>query len=224
MILVLDNYDSFVHNVARYLREIMAQGGGTNLVRVVRSDEVDVADVLNMSPSHLVISPGPCTPSRAGISVAAVRAVGETTPVLGICLGHQAVAEAYGGRVVRARRPLHGRSSTIHHEGGDLLDGLPRPFRAGRYHSLVVDEASLPPELMITARSEEGEIMAIRHRSRPVWGIQFHPESILTPDGHRILRNFLVRVRDPAAVPVAPARGVADGSREGEGAAPSRSA
>lgn len=186
MILVLDNYDSFVHNVARTLREV---GGGP--VRVVRSDALSVAAVRALEPSHVVISPGPCTPDEAGMSVEVVQSLCPSIPVLGICLGHQAVAQAWGGTVIRAPTPLHGSSSLIHHTGDILFQGIPDPFPAGRYHSLVVDPGTLPRELVVTARDREGTIMAIRHRDRPVWGVQFHPESILTPQGHRIVANFL---------------------------------
>jgi para-aminobenzoate synthetase component II len=186
MILVLDNYDSFVHNVARQLREV-----GAPRVRVVRSDALDVAGIRSLRPSHLVISPGPRAPGDAGVSVRAVRALAGELPILGICLGHQAVAEAFGARIVRARRPLHGAATPVHHDGSGILAGLPRPFLAGRYHSLAVDRTSLPPELVVTARSDDGEVMALRHSELPVWGLQFHPESILTPVGDRIFRGFL---------------------------------
>lgn len=191
MILVLDNYDSFVHNVARTLRELGASGGKGEEVRVVRSDALSVRELLELDLAHLVISPGPGTPASAGVSVAAVRALGERVPVLGICLGHQVVAAAYGARVVRARHPLHGRSSKVHHRGEGILAGFSRPFDAGRYHSLVVDPGSLPDALEVTAVSDEGEIMALRHRRVPVFGVQFHPESVLTPEGSRVLANFL---------------------------------
>lgn len=200
MILVLDNYDSFVHNVARILRELGAPGGKDEEVRVVRSDALSVAELLELDFSHLVISPGPGTPASAGVSVAAVRALGGRVPVLGVCLGHQVVAAACGARVVRARLPLHGRSSKVHHRGEGILAGLSRPFDAGRYHSLVVDRGSLPEALEVTAVSDEGEIMALRHRRVPVFGVQFHPESVLTPDGSRVLANFLA-VASPRARP-----------------------
>ncbi len=186
MILVLDNYDSFVHNVARYLREV-----GTAPVQVIRSDALSVEELQGLGPTHLIVSPGPCTPDEAGVSVELIQSLNSHIPVLGICLGHQAVAQAWGGKIVRSRNPLHGRPSPVHHEGDVLFRGVPSPFQAGRYHSLVVDPESLPPELAVTARDEDGAIMAIRHRYRPVWGVQFHPESILTPDGHRIIANFL---------------------------------
>lgn len=186
MILVLDNYDSFVHNVARHLRE-----AGAGRVVVVRSDAIEPSGIRAMSPSHLVVSPGPGAPRDAGVSVRAVRELGEEIPVLGICLGHQAVAEAFGARVVRARHPLHGRATRVRHGGAGILAGLPSPFPAGLYHSLEVEPGSIPPSLEVVAWGEAGEVMALRHRTRPVWGLQFHPESILTPAGPEILRRFL---------------------------------
>ena len=186
MILVLDNYDSFVHNLARYITEL----GGEPLVR--RNDAVTVVEVRAMAPSHLVISPGPCTPAESGIAPELVRALVGTVPMLGVCLGHQCIAAALGGRIVRGKRPMHGRASEIEHDGTGILAGLPSPLRAGRYHSLVVEEESLPAALRVTARSEEGEIMALEHREHPVFGVQFHPESVLTALGHDIMRNFLL--------------------------------
>ncbi len=185
MILVLDNYDSFVHNLARYITEL----GGTPLVR--RNDAVTVDEVRAMAPTHLVISPGPCTPAEAGVAPELVRALMGSTPILGVCLGHQCIASALGGNIVRAARPMHGRASDIIHDGTGVLAGLPSPLKAGRYHSLVVEEESLPTALRITARSEEGEIMALAHRELPVFGVQFHPESVLTDQGHRIVGQFL---------------------------------
>jgi len=199
-ILVLDNYDSFVHNVARYLREVVpGRAGAAPEVRVVRSDAVSVADVLRSPPSHLVISPGPCTPDEAGVSVELVQALRGRVPVLGICLGHQAVARAFGARVVRASTPVHGRASRVHHAGVGILEGLPSPFEAARYHSLVVAPDSLPDELEVVARDDEGAIMALRHRRWPMWGVQFHPESILTGPGHRILAAFLTLAGEETA-------------------------
>lgn len=185
MILVLDNYDSFVHNLARYVSEL----GGDPVV--CRNDAVTVEEVRTMAPSHLVISPGPCTPGEAGVAPELVTAMMATTPILGVCLGHQCIASALGGRIVRAVRPMHGRASDISHDGTGVLQGLSSPLRAGRYHSLVVEEESLPAELRVTARSEEGEIMALEHREFPVFGVQFHPESVLTPNGHEMIRKFL---------------------------------
>ena len=185
MIVLLDNYDSFVHNLARYVREL----GGEP--RVLRNDAVSVDEIAALAPTHIIISPGPCTPSEAGISVDLIRRLGPVTPVLGVCLGHQAIGAAYGGRVVRAGRPMHGRTSGISHDRSGVLSGLPTPFRATRYHSLVLERASLPPELVVNAVSEDGEIMAVRHTAHPVHGVQFHPESVLTEHGHAIVRKFL---------------------------------
>jgi anthranilate synthase/aminodeoxychorismate synthase-like glutamine amidotransferase len=185
MILLLDNYDSFVYNVARALREL----GGR--VEVVRSDALTVGDALAAGPSHLVISPGPGTPADAGISLELVRAVRGRIPVLGICLGHQAIAEAYGGRVVRSDEPVHGRATPIVHKGEGIFAGLPSPFPAGRYHSLTVERTSLPRPLRAVAWTPGGEIMGLRDEGAPVWGVQFHPESILTPCGESLLDSFL---------------------------------
>jgi anthranilate synthase/aminodeoxychorismate synthase-like glutamine amidotransferase len=185
MIVVVDNRDSFVHTLARYAREL-----GHETV-VVRCDAVSVADVAALAPSRIVLSPGPCTPDEAGVSVDLVRELGSSVPVLGVCLGHQCVGRAYGGTVARARRPMHGRSSPISHDGEGLFAGLPDPLVAGRYHSLVVSPDGLPGDLVVTARSAEGEIMGLRHRRHPVAGVQFHPESVLTEHGHALLGAFL---------------------------------
>ncbi|NOX53887.1 MAG: aminodeoxychorismate/anthranilate synthase component II [Planctomycetes bacterium] len=184
-ILILDNYDSFVFNLSRYLVEM---GCDTD---VVRNDAVTVADIVRRRPAALVISPGPCTPREAGVSVVAVAELVGQAPILGVCLGHQVIAAALGGRVVRAPEPVHGRTSAIHHRGRRLFDGLPNPLRATRYHSLIVEEASLPECLTVTARTADGLIMAVEHRQHPVFGIQFHPESVLTERGHQLLANFL---------------------------------
>jgi anthranilate synthase component II len=191
MILLIDNYDSFVYNLARYVREL----GEAPLVR--RNDALTVDDVLDLAPSHVIISPGPCSPAEAGISTDVVRGVGRTIPVLGVCLGHQCIGAAYGGEIVRAGRPMHGKTSRIHHRGTDLFTGLPNPFLASRYHSLVISPASVPRELEVTATSEDGEIMAVKHGTHPVYGVQFHPESVLTEHGYRMLDHFLHGV--PAA-------------------------
>lgn len=185
MILLLDNYDSFVWNLARYVREL----GGEPVVR--RSVAITLDEISGLAPTHLIISPGPCTPAEAGLSVPAIQRFGPVVPTLGVCLGHQAIGAAYGGRVVRAGRPMHGKTSEIRHDGTGLFEGLPSPFHATRYHSLVVERASLPGELAVTATSEDGEIMALRHRTHPVVGTQFHPESVLTECGHAIVRRFL---------------------------------
>jgi anthranilate synthase/aminodeoxychorismate synthase-like glutamine amidotransferase len=198
MILLLDNYDSFVYNLARYVREL----GETPAV--YRNDALTVDDVVAMAPSHVIISPGPCSPSEAGISTELVRRLGATVPILGVCLGHQAIGAAYGGEIVRAGQPMHGKTSLIHHRGQGLFRGLPSPFRATRYHSLVIAPASMPEELEVTASSEDGEIMAVQHRRHPVYGVQFHPESVLTEHGYRLVDHFLHGVPAvPRAVPLA---------------------
>ncbi len=184
-VLLVDNYDSFVHNLARYLREL----GATTEVR--RNDATSVSEVEALAPTHLVVSPGPCTPREAGISNQVISALGPRIPILGVCLGHQCLAATLGGLVVRATRPRHGKTSPIHHDGSGIFAGLPSPFDATRYHSLIVQELGLPETLEVVARTPEGEIMALRHRSWPAWGVQFHPESILTRYGHELLRNFL---------------------------------
>lgn len=196
MILLLDNYDSFVYNLARYLREL-----GEEEVVVRRNDRITPEEARALGPSHLVVSPGPCTPAEAGVSTALVRELGADVPVLGVCLGHQCIGEAHGGRVVRASRPMHGKTSEIHHGRTGLFAGIPSPFRGTRYHSLVVDPATLPRELEVIAWTGEEEVMALRHRERPVWGVQFHPEAILTHAGHVLLANFLAlgRGRDPGS-------------------------
>jgi anthranilate synthase component 2 len=198
MILLIDNYDSFVYNLARYVREL----GQTPLVR--RHDAITAEEILALAPSHIIISPGPCSPSEAGVSTEVVRRVGPTIPILGVCLGHQCIGAAYGGEIVRAGRPMHGKTSRIHHEGTGLFTGLPSPFRATRYHSLVIAPASVPPELEITATSEDGEIMAVQHARFPVYGVQFHPESVLTEHGYRLIDHFLHGVpATPRSLPVA---------------------
>ena len=184
-VLLLDNRDSFVWNLARYVRELGAYA------RVVRSDAVTVAEVAASGADRIIVSPGPCTPAEAGVSVEVIRALGARLPILGVCLGHQAIGAAYGARVVRAARPVHGKTSAITHDGTGVLAGLPSPFRATRYHSLVVERATLPETLVVQGVSEEGAIMALRHRDLPVHGVQFHPESVLTEHGHRLLRDFL---------------------------------
>ncbi len=191
MILILDNYDSFTFNLVQYLGAM----GETPDVR--RNDALTVEGVGWLEPEAIVISPGPRTPSEAGITVPLIRRWGASIPILGVCLGHQAIGEAYGGRVVRAGRVMHGKTSELAHDGTDLFAGLPSPMRVMRYHSLVVEPASLPAELEVTARATDSaeEIHALRHRIHPVWGVQFHPESILTPDGMPLLRNFLSLAR-----------------------------
>jgi anthranilate synthase/aminodeoxychorismate synthase-like glutamine amidotransferase len=185
MILLIDNYDSFVYNLARYVREL----GETPLVR--RHDAITVDEILALAPTHIIISPGPCSPNEAGISTDVVRRVGPHIPILGVCLGHQCIGAAYGGEIVRAGLPMHGKTSRIHHSGTGLFSGIPNPFLATRYHSLVIAPASVPPALEVTATSEDGEIMAVRHLQHPVYGVQFHPESVLTEHGYRLLDHFL---------------------------------
>ena len=186
MVLVLDNYDSFTYNLVQYLGELGAQ------VTVVRNDATTVEAIAAMAPQHIVLSPGPGRPEDAGVMMDLIRQLGPTMPMLGVCLGHQAIGAVYGGSVVRAAVPMHGKTSTIEHNGRGVFTGLTAPFLASRYHSLVVAEEGLPDCLEVTARTQEdGTIMGLRHRTLPVHGVQFHPESILTNEGRRILRNFL---------------------------------
>ncbi len=191
MLLVIDNYDSFTYNLVQILGRLLQEAGHKEVpLRVVRNDAADVEEVIGMAPAAIVISPGPGRPEDAGITMPVIRALSGRVPILGVCLGHQAIAAAFGGRVVRAGRLMHGKASPILHDGRDLFAGLPSPFMAGRYHSLLVAEP-LPEVLEVTARTPEGEVMALRHRAHPTFGIQFHPESVLTPEGERLLRNFL---------------------------------
>ncbi len=186
MILVVDNYDSFTFNLVQALQSLGAE------VEVHRNDELSVDDVRAMAPEAVVLSPGPCTPVEAGISVPLVQALSGSVPILGVCLGHQSIGAAFGGVVRRAKRVVHGKTSPVSHEGTGLFYGLPRPLSVGRYHSLVVDRGTLPEVLEVTALSaDDGEVMALRHRTHPTVGVQFHPESVLTPDGPGLLRNFL---------------------------------
>ena len=187
MILVIDNYDSFTFNLVQYLGELGAEPA------VRRNDEISVDEIGTLAPTAIVISPGPGTPAQAGITVAAVRRWGTSIPILGVCLGHQAIGEAYGGRVIRAGKVMHGKTSRITHDGRELFAGLSSPMEVMRYHSLIVESSTLPKELSVIARAEDdpGEIHAVRHREHRVWGVQFHPESIMTSDGKALLRNFL---------------------------------
>ncbi len=189
---MIDNYDSFTWNLVQYLQTLGAE------VKVVRNDELSVEEIARLAPERIVISPGPCTPNEAGVSLDVVRALGATTPILGVCLGHQSIGQAYGGDVVRAGRIMHGKTSRIRHRGRGVFAGLPDGYEATRYHSLVVDGATLPEALEVTAWTENDdgsveEIMGLRHREHPVEGVQFHPESILTEHGHALLKNFLER-------------------------------
>jgi anthranilate synthase/aminodeoxychorismate synthase-like glutamine amidotransferase len=185
MILLIDNYDSFVHNLARYLRRL----GQETLV--VRNDAVSAAEALDLRPKAIILSPGPCTPHQAGCTLDLVRCATDNVPFLGVCLGHQTIGAAFGGKIVRAGEPMHGRASQIQHQGTGIFAGLPNPLSVGRYHSLIVEESSLSGDLEVTARTDDGVIMALAHRRRPVFGVQFHPESILTDGGYRLLANFL---------------------------------
>jgi anthranilate synthase/aminodeoxychorismate synthase-like glutamine amidotransferase len=187
MILVIDNYDSFTFNLVQYLGELGAEPV------VKRNDEIGVEDVATLAPTAIVISPGPCAPAQAGISVPIVQRWGASIPILGVCLGHQSIGEAYGGRVVRARRVMHGKTSLVRHDGSGLFAKVPNPMQVMRYHSLVVEPETMPADLLVLARAsdDDHEVHAVRHREHRVWGVQFHPESIMTPDGKTLLRNFL---------------------------------
>ncbi len=190
MLLLIDNYDSFTYNLYQYIAEL-----GTEIT-VRRNDEVTLAEIEALNPDQIVISPGPCTPNEAGRSCQIIQAFAPRIPLLGVCLGHQAIGQVYGGRVVRAPEPMHGKTSLIYHQGQGVFRGLPEPFEANRYHSLIVESASLPDELEVTARTVDGLIMGLRHRTHPVEGVQFHPESIMTPAGKTLLQNFLQSSRE----------------------------
>ncbi len=185
MILLIDNYDSFTYNLYQYLTELGAE------VEVRRNDRVTLEEVEGLRPDKIVISPGPKTPNEAGISMQVISCLGASTPILGVCLGHQCIGQTFGGCIVRAPELRHGKTSPIHHSGQGVMRGLPNPFEAGRYHSLVVDRASMPEELEVTAETDDGLVMGLRHRTMPIEGVQFHPESVLTPMGKQLLRNFL---------------------------------
>ncbi|MBP2116015.1 aminodeoxychorismate/anthranilate synthase component II [Paenibacillus sp. FSL R7-0204] len=187
MILVIDNYDSFTYNLVQYLGELGEE------VKVARNDEISIEEIEALAPDHILISPGPCTPNEAGISLALLQHFKGIIPIFGVCLGHQAIGQAFGGNVIRAERLMHGKTSPIHHNGTSVFEGLESPFTATRYHSLIVERESLPDCLEITAETAEGEIMALRHKEYPIEGVQFHPESIITNHGHTMLRNFLKR-------------------------------
>jgi len=189
MLVMIDNYDSFTYNLVQYLGQLGAE------VEVFRNDRIDLTGLETLEMSHLVISPGPCSPKEAGISVAAIRHFAGKLPILGVCLGHQAIGAAFGGEVVRAPRLMHGKTSLIYHDGRDLFQGVPSPFEATRYHSLIVRRETLPDCLRVSAQTAVGEIMGLRHRDHAIFGVQFHPESILTGEGLNILKNFLGRQR-----------------------------
>jgi anthranilate synthase component 2 len=189
MLLMIDNYDSFTYNLVQYLRELGEE------VEVYRNDKISLTEIEKLKPSRLVVSPGPCTPNEAGISVEAIKYFAGKLPVLGVCLGHQSIGQAYGGKVVRADRLMHGKTSPVFHDNREIFAGLPDPFDATRYHSLIVERSSLPECLEVTAWTAENEIMGMRHRDLPVWGMQFHPESILTVTGMDMLKNFLEMTR-----------------------------
>lgn len=185
MIVMVDNYDSFTFNLVQYFGELEKD------IRVFRNDRITVDEIRAMKPDHIVISPGPCTPNEAGISVEAVRELGPDIPLLGVCLGHQSIGQAFGGDVVRADRIMHGKTSPVTHTGDPLFAGVPSPFTATRYHSLIIKRDTCPADLAVIAETAEGEIMAVAHRKHPIWGVQFHPESILTECGKVIVKNFL---------------------------------
>lgn len=189
MLLMIDNYDSFTYNLVQYFAELGEE------VEVHRNDKISVAEIAARRPQRLVISPGPCSPDEAGISVAAIRELAGQLPILGVCLGHQSIGQACGGRIVRADRLMHGKTSPVFHDGRELFAGLSNPFDATRYHSLLIERGSLPACLEVTAWTAEEEIMGVRHRNLPLWGVQFHPESILTVEGKRLLANFLEMTR-----------------------------
>jgi len=189
MLLMIDNYDSFTYNLVQYLGELGED------VKVIRNDELSVDEIERLAPARIVLSPGPCTPNEAGVTLAVVDRFRGRVPILGVCLGHQAIGQAFGGRVVHAKTLMHGKVSRIHHNGGGVFRGLPTPYDATRYHSLAIHRESCPPELEVTAWTEDGEIMGVRHRTLAVEGVQFHPESILTEHGHALLRNFLTESR-----------------------------
>ena len=185
MLLMIDNYDSFTYNLVQYFGELGED------VRVVRNDEIDLAGIAAMQPDHIVVSPGPCTPNEAGVSVPLIHEFAGKIPILGVCLGHQSIGQAFGGKIVRAKTLMHGKTSQVSHTGVGVFAGLPNPFTATRYHSLVIERVSLPDCLEITAWTDDGEIMGVRHKTLAVEGVQFHPESILTEHGHDMLKNFL---------------------------------
>ena len=191
MIVIIDNYDSFTYNIVQTIAGNCLREGRKADIRVFRNDKISISEIEALKPDRLLVSPGPCTPAEAGISIEAIRYFGDKIPVLGVCLGHQAIGEAFGGRTVRAGRIMHGKTSPMHHDGKGVFTALPNPFDGMRYHSLVIEENGMPDCLMITARTDQGELMGVRHRSLFVEGVQFHPESIMTPAGITLLKNFM---------------------------------
>ncbi len=191
MIVIIDNYDSFTYNIVQTIAANGHADGRTEDIRVFRNDKISVAEIEAMRPDRLLISPGPCTPREAGISIAAIKHFGGRIPILGVCLGHQAIGDGFGGTVIRARRIMHGKTSPMHHDGKGVFTGLPNPFDGMRYHSLVVQDSDLPECLEVTCRTDEGELMGLRHRELAIEGVQFHPESIMTPAGIQLLKNFM---------------------------------
>jgi len=191
MIVIIDNYDSFTYNIVQTIADNCREDQTTEDIKVFRNDKITIEELQELQPRRILVSPGPCTPREAGISVAVIKAFGPKIPVLGVCLGHQSIGEAFGGEVVRAGRIMHGKTSPIHHDGKGVFTGLPNPFEGMRYHSLVVEEHNLPEILSVTAWTEEKELMGLRHAELPVEGVQFHPESIMTPAGKQLLRNFM---------------------------------
>jgi anthranilate synthase/aminodeoxychorismate synthase-like glutamine amidotransferase len=191
MLVIIDNYDSFTYNIVQTVAANAMAEGRVEDIRVFRNDKITVEEIAAMRPDRLLISPGPCTPKEAGISIAAIKELGGKIPILGVCLGHQAIGEAFGGTVLRARRIMHGKTSPMFHDGKGAFTGLPNPFDGMRYHSLVVEEKDLPACLEITCKTDEGELMGLRHRELAIEGVQFHPESIMTPAGILLLKNFM---------------------------------
>ena len=191
MILMIDNYDSFTYNIVQTIAGNVRAEGGNEEIRVYRNDKISIKEIEQLKPRRLLISPGPCTPQEAGISIEAIKYFAGKLPVLGVCLGHQSMGEAFGGRTIRASRIMHGKTSPMHHDGRGVFRGLPNPFDGMRYHSLIVEEETLPECFEVTCRTDEGELMGIRHKKLPLEGVQFHPESIMTPAGIQLLKNFM---------------------------------
>ena len=191
MIVIIDNYDSFTYNIVQTIADNFREEGSLEEIKVFRNDKITIEELEQLQPRRILVSPGPCTPKEAGISVSVIKAFGARIPTLGVCLGHQSIGEAYGGDVVRAGRIMHGKTSPIRHDGKGVFTGLPNPFEGMRYHSLVVEKTTLPDELNITAWTDQDELMGLRHETLPVEGVQFHPESIMTPEGKKLLRNFM---------------------------------